>query len=156
MRTAADPKLSECVRAAAVVRAGVLAAYVLGSSARGEARPASEVDVAFPCAPGAKLDSDARERALGRPVDLVLLSREVSARLRRYREAPRQRYSAEGVRSEALLDEVGGLGSFRNVLVHGYLDLDHDRVYSILERAPERFEAFAREVFAWLERRPRD
>lgn len=56
----------------------------------------------------------------------------------------------EGVLSADLVEEVGGLGGFRNVLVHAYLELDPERVWTILQRAPERFERFAREVAAWL------
>jgi uncharacterized protein YutE (UPF0331/DUF86 family) len=48
--------------------------------------------------------------------------------------------------------DLTGLGGFRNVLVHGYLDLDLDRVVEILEDAPERFERFARELHDWLGR----
>jgi uncharacterized protein YutE (UPF0331/DUF86 family) len=63
------------------------------------------------------------------------------------------RLSAEGVLSKALLDEVGGLGSFRNVLVHAYMDIDAGRVHDALLRAPERFERFSAEILAWLDRR---
>ena len=56
----------------------------------------------------------------------------------------------EGVLSAELVEEVGGLGGFRNVLVHAYLDLDPERVWTVLQRAPERFERCAREVAAWL------
>lgn len=57
----------------------------------------------------------------------------------------------EGVLSAELVEEVGGLGGFRNVLVHAYLDLDPGRVWEVLQRAPDRFQRFAREVAAWLE-----
>jgi uncharacterized protein YutE (UPF0331/DUF86 family) len=56
----------------------------------------------------------------------------------------------EGVLSPELVEEVGGLGGFRNILVHAYLDLDPERVWAVLQRAPDRFEQFAREVIAWL------
>lgn len=58
----------------------------------------------------------------------------------------------EGILSAALVEEVGGLGGFRNILVHAYLDLDPERVWQILQRAPDRFERFAREMTAWLPR----
>lgn len=57
----------------------------------------------------------------------------------------------EGVLSPELILEVGGLGGFRNLLVHVYLDLDPERVWQILQRAPDRFERFTREIAAWLE-----
>jgi uncharacterized protein YutE (UPF0331/DUF86 family) len=56
----------------------------------------------------------------------------------------------ERVLSTALVEEVGGLGGFRNILVHAYLDLDPERVWEVLQRAPDRFERFAREVSSWL------
>jgi uncharacterized protein YutE (UPF0331/DUF86 family) len=56
----------------------------------------------------------------------------------------------EGVLSAPLVEEVGGLGGFRNILVHAYLDLDPERVWEILQRAPDRFERFAREITQWL------
>jgi len=57
----------------------------------------------------------------------------------------------EGVLSSSLVEEVGGLGGFRNLLVHAYLDLDPERVWEILQRAPDRFERFGREMTTWLE-----
>jgi uncharacterized protein YutE (UPF0331/DUF86 family) len=60
--------------------------------------------------------------------------------------------AAEGVIGADLRADLTGLGGFRNVLVHGYLDLDLDRVVEILEAAPERFERFARELHDWLGR----
>ena len=57
---------------------------------------------------------------------------------------------AEGVISAGLRGELKGLGGFRNVLVHDYLDIDPARVAVALERAPEQFERFAAELHAWL------
>jgi uncharacterized protein YutE (UPF0331/DUF86 family) len=56
----------------------------------------------------------------------------------------------EGVLSAELVEEVGGLGGFRNLLVHAYLDLDPERVWTILQRAPDRFERFVQEIAGWL------
>lgn len=61
--------------------------------------------------------------------------------------------AAEGVITAALRAELSGLDGFRNVLVHGYLDIDLDRVIAALEKAPERFERFATELHDWLVRR---
>ncbi len=58
--------------------------------------------------------------------------------------------AAEAVLSAGLRAELKGLGGFRNVLVHDYLDVDPERVIAALARAPERFEAFAAEVHRWL------
>jgi predicted nucleotidyltransferase len=62
--------------------ADVLAAWVFGSVARGEAGPASDVDVAIllartpePALAAQRLDvAAALERRIGRPVDLVILN----------------------------------------------------------------------------------
>lgn len=62
--------------------------------------------------------------------------------------------AAEGVIDAGLRSELTGLGGFRNVLVHGYLDVDLDRVLAALETAPERFSRFGRAVYEWLQRRP--
>jgi uncharacterized protein YutE (UPF0331/DUF86 family) len=45
-----------------------------------------------------------------------------------------------------------GLGGFRNLLAHGYLKLDPDRVALMLADAPERFSAPARAIREWLAR----
>lgn len=75
-------------------------------------------------------------------------------------QRPSERYeeilsglAAEGVISAGLRAELSGLGGFRNVLVHGSMDVDLERVLSTLEDAPERFERFASELHAWLVRR---
>ena len=61
--------------------------------------------------------------------------------------------AAEAVLSPQLRADLRGLGGFRNVLVHDYLELDPARVAAALERAPEQFDSFANEVHAWLARR---
>jgi len=52
----------------------------------------------------------------------------------------------------SLREELKGLGGFRNILVHGYLRVDPDRVAHFLEVNPSRFSEFARVVRAWLEK----
>jgi uncharacterized protein YutE (UPF0331/DUF86 family) len=59
----------------------------------------------------------------------------------------------EGVLSAAVRAELKGLGGFRNVLVHDYLDVDTGRVIEALARAPERSEAFAADIHHWLSAR---
>lgn len=63
--------------------------------------------------------------------------------------------AAEAVLSTAVRAELSGIGGFRNVLLHGYLDIDPDRVIAALARAPERFESFAAEIHRWLAARER-
>jgi len=60
--------------------------------------------------------------------------------------------AACGVIDAELRERFRGLGGFRNLLVHGYLRLDADRVAEVLADAPERFSALARAIRAWLER----
>jgi hypothetical protein len=43
----------------------------------------------------------------------------------------------------ALREELKGLGGFRNVLVHGYLRIDRERVAEHLGTAPIRFSGFS-------------
>jgi len=52
----------------------------------------------------------------------------------------------------SLREELKGLGGFRNILVHGYLRVDPDRVAHFLQVSPSRFSEFARVVRAWLEK----
>jgi uncharacterized protein YutE (UPF0331/DUF86 family) len=52
----------------------------------------------------------------------------------------------------ALRERLKGLGGFRNILVHGYLDLDPDRVSESARRAPADFTDFGLAVRRWLER----
>ncbi len=61
--------------------------------------------------------------------------------------------ATEGVVSAELRSDLRGLGGFRNVLVHGYLEIDPARVTAALQTAPEQFERFASEVHIWLARR---
>jgi uncharacterized protein YutE (UPF0331/DUF86 family) len=60
--------------------------------------------------------------------------------------------AAHSVIDEPLRTRLKGLGGFRNVLVHGYLRVDPDRVADYLAKAPADFSDFARQVRAWLVR----
>lgn len=57
-----------------------------------------------------------------------------------------------GVIDAALREQLKGLGGFRNILVHGYLRVDPDRVAEVLATAPSRFSDFARAIREWLEK----
>jgi uncharacterized protein YutE (UPF0331/DUF86 family) len=57
-----------------------------------------------------------------------------------------------GVVDKELRERFRGLGGFRNLLVHGYLKLDADRVAEILADAPQRFSSFSRAIREWLAR----
>ena len=47
-----------------------------------------------------------------------------------------------------------GIAGFRNVLVHGYLDVDLDRVAAMVTDHLDDFEQFARHVERWLREPP--
>lgn len=57
----------------------------------------------------------------------------------------------EGVISSELHGRLQGLGGFRNLLVHEYLELDPSEVLGHLRRAFRVFPQFAREILAWME-----
>ncbi len=58
--------------------------------------------------------------------------------------------AAERVLDPALRERLRGLGGFRNILVHGYLALDTDRVADALARAPRDFSDFIGGIRDWL------
>ena len=58
--------------------------------------------------------------------------------------------AARGVIDDALRRDLKGLGGFRNVLVHGYLRIDPERVSEHLTRAPARFSEFSRQIRSWM------
>jgi uncharacterized protein YutE (UPF0331/DUF86 family) len=55
-----------------------------------------------------------------------------------------------GVISPPTREQLKGLGGFRNILVHGYLRIDSERVITHLRDAPGRFSEFDRDVRRWL------
>ena len=50
----------------------------------------------------------------------------------------------------------GAVAGFRNVLVHGYLEVDLELVARFLAERLEDFEEFARHVERWLDESPGD
>lgn len=58
--------------------------------------------------------------------------------------------AGRGVIPEPLLDRLKGLGGFRNILVHGYLRVDPERVRESLRKAPVEFSDFAGAIRQWL------
>lgn len=55
-----------------------------------------------------------------------------------------------GVIDEELRTDLAGLGGFRNVLVHGYLDLDTQRVEEALQKGPKQFSDYHQQIAAWI------
>lgn len=62
------------------------------------------------------------------------------------------RLAQHSVLSSGLREDLRGLGGFRNVLVHAYLEIDEGRVYDALHDKLPAFHEFAREIEAFLER----
>jgi uncharacterized protein YutE (UPF0331/DUF86 family) len=56
-----------------------------------------------------------------------------------------------GVISDSLAARLEKIGGFRNVLVHGYMDLDPEMVLDNLYKAPGDFSDFMTEIRNWLE-----
>lgn len=61
--------------------------------------------------------------------------------------------AARAVVSADLAKRLRGLGGFRNILVHGYLGIDAEKVYAALQRSTRDFTDFEAEILAWLDRR---
>lgn len=58
--------------------------------------------------------------------------------------------------SDALYEEIKGLGSFRNVLVHLYQEIDPQRVLESYHKALTVFPRFAQEILVWLDAQERE
>ncbi len=60
------------------------------------------------------------------------------------------------VETEVLPRDFGerfpGVAGFRNIIVHGYLELDLDRAATFLNERTGDFEEFARHIERWLEK----
>ena len=65
-------------------------------------------------------------------------------------EALLRELCAAGVISQSLYSSLRGAGGFRNVLVHEYVQIDLRHVLEALQKAPEQFATFAREISDWL------
>lgn len=59
-----------------------------------------------------------------------------------------------GVLTEDLRERLTGLGGFRNILVHAYLDLDESRVYEFLQDDLGSFSEFAEQIERFLDTHP--
>lgn len=97
----------------------------------------------------------AAERGIQLAAEIVLdvASHILAARFDRFPETNEQTLDAllePGVISEATRARLRGFGAFRNVLLHGYLDLDSGQVHAHLERVPADLAAFLRDVSDWL------
>jgi uncharacterized protein YutE (UPF0331/DUF86 family) len=57
----------------------------------------------------------------------------------------------KGVLSEALYAEIKGLGGFRNILVHHYLEIDPREVFDNFHKALVVFPRWGQEILNWLD-----
>jgi len=55
-----------------------------------------------------------------------------------------------GVIEKELRLNLAGFGGFRNILVHGYLDLDPERVQDAHEKAPKLFSLYRLQIERWM------
>ena len=100
-------------------------------------------------------DAWAAERGLQIAAEIVLdignhiLSAHFGESARDYEDVI-ARLAGRGVIDDPLRARLKGLGGFRNVLVHGYLDLDPDRVADYLKDAPAQFTDFLDTIRRWL------
>ena len=56
-----------------------------------------------------------------------------------------------GVLPTDFAEHFRGIAGFRNVLVHGYLDINLDRIAAMLAHELDDFEQYARHVEKWLD-----
>lgn len=61
-----------------------------------------------------------------------------------------EKLSAQRVISNELWQEFKGLGGFRNILVHGYLEINAALVYDNFQEATHAFPQFIAEIEQWL------
>ena len=112
---------------------------------------------------GGQLRSDVQRRwiverglevACGLLFDLLnhLLASELAAYPETYEDSLRQA-GERGVLSPATYAGLRGLGHFRNILAHGYVRIDHDKVAANLNAVLEVFPEAMREIRAWADAR---
>ncbi|OQY93709.1 MAG: hypothetical protein B6D41_07450 [Chloroflexi bacterium UTCFX4] len=57
-----------------------------------------------------------------------------------------------GVLPRDFANSLKGMAGFRNILVHGYLEVDEDKVYDNIQRGLEDFPQFATYVHEWMQK----
>jgi uncharacterized protein YutE (UPF0331/DUF86 family) len=63
-------------------------------------------------------------------------------------------HNAQVLPSE-LYEQMRGLGGFRNILAHGYLEIDPRLVYENLEKGLRVFPRYGQVILAWLDEQER-
>lgn len=56
----------------------------------------------------------------------------------------------KNVISRELYDQMKGLGGFRNILIHSYIDIDAIEVFENFQKALNVFPRFAQEIVTWI------
>ena len=126
-RESFDRRLQTRLASALEGREEILEAYLFGSHARGQAQPHSDIATHLGSALG--LDPLTCGSAIDCLVEANVLPSNFGARFRR-------------------------IAGIRDVLVHGYLDVDLDLVAEILAGQLDDFEEFARHVERWFTESP--
>ena len=140
-RSTVNEPLPARLERALAPRGEVLEAYLFGSRARGQARPDSDIDVAVYVDEmaddeghwgyRAELTTDLMAALGADDVDIDCL---VEA----------------GVLPRAFGKRFRAISGSRNVLVHGYLEVDLDLLVGMLSERLDDFEMFASHVEHWL------
>jgi uncharacterized protein YutE (UPF0331/DUF86 family) len=52
--------------------------------------------------------------------------------------------------SRGLYDRMKGLGGFRNILIHSYIEIDPQEVFENFQKALNAFPRFAQEIMTWM------
>jgi uncharacterized protein YutE (UPF0331/DUF86 family) len=56
---------------------------------------------------------------------------------------------------DELYGQLRGLGGFRNILVHGYIEIDAQHVYENLDKSLRVFPQYGQVILAWLDAQER-
>jgi uncharacterized protein YutE (UPF0331/DUF86 family) len=56
----------------------------------------------------------------------------------------------KNVISRKLYDQIKGLGGFRNILIHSYIDIDPQEVFENFQKALDMFPRFAQEIITFI------
>lgn len=101
--------------------------------------------------------SDAALRNLTLGIEIVvdvgnhLLAEEFQDSARTYKDVI-IKLGEDGIVPEEFANENVKMADFRNLAIHGYLELDLDKVYENLQKAPDIFRQFAKYLYGFLEK----
>lgn len=55
-----------------------------------------------------------------------------------------------GILPKDFARSIKGMAGFRNILIHGYLEIDERKVYANIQRGLVDFPAFAQYIVEWM------